>query len=235
MEEIDLKELINFFWTKKWLIILVTAICVVAGGIYEMFFKVPKYTSATTLVLAMSGSDKDGENSITTTDITINSKLVSTYSEMVKSKDVIRTVIENLKIDENEEELRKNVNVSSVENTELIKIAVTHAKPTYAAIIANEMAEVFSKKVNEIYKINNIYVLDKAEIEDKPSNINYTEDIFIFAFIGLVMSIGYICILYMFDTTVKTADDIEKICNVPVLATIPIIDSFDKELGGRKK
>ena len=154
---------------------------------------------------------------------------------MVKSKDVIRTVINNLKIEEDEEELRKNVNVTSVEDTELIKIAVTHKNPRYAARIANEMAKVFSEKVNQIYKINNVYILDEAEIEDEPSNINYIKDTAIFAFVGLVLSVGYIFILNLMDTTVKTAEDIEKTCNIPVLATIPNIDNFDKEVGGNRR
>lgn len=236
MEEIDLKEVFSIFWNKKWIIFLVVAIFIAVGLAYEMKFKTPKYTSSTTLVLAMSSSEKDKtENAITTTDITLNSKLVSTYSEMVKSKDVIRTVINNLKIEEDEEELRKNVNVTSVEDTELIKIAVTHKNPRYAARIANEMAKVFSEKVNQIYKINNVYILDEAEIEDEPSNINYIKDTAIFAFVGLVLSVGYIFILNLMDTTVKTAEDIEKTCNIPVLATIPNIDNFDKEVGGTRR
>ena len=236
MEEIDLKEVFSIFWNKKWIIFLVVAIFIAVGLAYEMKFKTPKYTSSTTLVLAMSSSEKDKtENAITTTDITLNSKLVSTYSEMVKSKDVIRTVINNLKIEEDEEELRKNVNVTSVEDTELIKIAVTHKNPRYAARIANEMAKVFSEKVNQIYKINNVYILDEAEIEDEPSNINYIKDTAIFAFVGLLLSVGYIFILNLMDTTVKTAEDIEKTCNIPVLATIPNIDNFDKEVGGNRR
>ena len=236
MEEIDIKEIFSIFWNKRWIIILTVTLFIVLGCVYEFKFKTPKYTSSTTLVLAMSNSEKDQtENAITTTDITLNSKLVSTYSEMVKSKDVIRTVINNLKIEEDEEELKKNVNVTSVEDTELIKIAVTHKNPRYAARIANEMAKVFSEKVNEIYKINNVYILDEAEIEDKPSNINYVKDALVFAFAGLILSGGYIFILNMLDTTVKTAEDIEKTCNIPVLATIPNIDNFDKEVGGTRR
>ncbi len=236
MEEIDLKEIFSIFWNKKWILFLVVAIFIAAGLAYEMKFKTPKYTSSTTLVLAMSNTENDKtENAITTTDITLNSKLVSTYSEMVKSKEVVRTVINNLKIEEDEEELRKNVNVTSVEDTELIKIAVTHKNPRYAAKIANEMAKVFSEKVNQIYKINNVYILDEAEIEDEPSNINYVKDTAIFAFAGLVLSAGYIFILNLLDTTVKTAEDIEKTCNIPVLATIPNIDNFDKEVGGARR
>ena len=233
MEEIDLKELFDIFWSKKFLIFIVVAAFIILGLIYEIAIKTPVYTSSTTLVLAMSDTNKD-ENSITTTDITINSKLVSTYSEIVKSKNVLRKVIENLQIDEDEENIRKNVTVTSVQDTEVIKISVTHKNAAYSAKIANEIGKVFSEKVNEIYNINNVYVLDDAEIQDEPSNINYVKDIVIFALAGFVLVAGYVFLLNMLDTTVKTVEDIEKTCGVSVLATIPVIENFDKELGGRK-
>lgn len=235
MEEIDLKELFSIFWNKRIQILLVVIIFIIIGAIYTIGFKTPKYSSYTTLVLAMSESTADKtSNSITATDVTLNAKLVSTYSELVKSKKVLREVLANLDINENEEVLKKNISVTSAEDTEVIKITVTHENAVYASKIANEIAKVFSKKVNEIYNINNIYIVDEAEVSDSPSNINYIKDIILFAFIGLVLSIAYIFVLNMLDTTVKTTEEIEKAYGIPVLISIPLIDSFEFEKGGKK-
>ena len=57
----------------------------------------------------------------------------------------------------------------------------------------------------------------------------------VFAVIGIILAFGYILIANMLDTTVKTSEEIEKICKIPVLAVIPIIHNFDKEVGGRRK
>ena len=103
MEEIDLKELLSLFWSKKTQIILIILIFMLLGVIYTIGFVTPKYTS-TTLLLATSGSSADKTNTITTTDVTLNSKLVSTYSALVQSKSVLRQVISNLGINESEEE-----------------------------------------------------------------------------------------------------------------------------------
>ncbi|MEI3402222.1 MAG: hypothetical protein V8R51_07970 [Clostridia bacterium] len=46
-----------------------------------------------------SSADNTGTGSITTSDVTLNSKLVSTYSKLVGSKKVIREVISNLSLD----------------------------------------------------------------------------------------------------------------------------------------
>ena len=101
MEEIDLKEIFSIFWKKKVEIILIIAIFAVLGYIYTTVFTTPMYTSSTTLVLAGTNDETaEGEqDSITTTDLTLNSKLVSTYSQLVKSNKVVRQVISNLGID----------------------------------------------------------------------------------------------------------------------------------------
>ncbi len=235
MEEIDLKELFNIFWNKKWLIILVTLIFGIAGVVYTLGFKTPVYSAKTTLVLATSKSQEDaGVNSITTTDLTLNSKLVGTYSKLAKSNKVVRKVLSTLNLEEDEERIRNNISVTSEEDTDVIRITVTHENAAYSAKIANEVAKEFSKVVNEIYKIDNVYLVDEAEIPDRPSNVHHKKDVALFAFVGLAISAAYVFILNMLDTTVKTSEDIEKEFGLPVLVTIPQIDSFENEKGGKK-
>ena len=235
MEEIDLKELLSLFWSKKTQIILIILIFMLLGVIYTIGFVTPKYSSSTTLVLA-SNNNQTTANTITATDITVNSKLVSTYSEIVKSKNIIRQVISNLGMKLDEDSLRKNVTVSSVKDTELIEITVTNENPSYSAKIANEIAKVFTAKVKEIYNIENIQIVDEAEVETTPSNINHPKDVMIFTFIGVVVACGYVLIANMLDTTIKTAEEVERIFKMPVIATIPLY-SFDpaKNKGGKKR
>ncbi len=237
MEELDLKELFQIFWNKKIQIILIVAIFMVIGVIYSIGFVTPMYESYTTLLLVKGESEGTQQtttsDSITTTDLTLNSKLVSTYRELIRSKDVLRQVISNLNINVNEDDIRNNITVTSVEETELIEITVQNEDPTYAAKIANEIAKVFTEKVAEIYKINNVHIIDEAEIENTPSNINHVKDVVIFAFIGLVIAVAYVLIANMLDTTIKTAEDVEKLFKVPVLANIPLYN-FENGKGGKK-
>ena len=142
MEELDLKELFNMFWTRKVHIILITLIFMVVGIIYSYVFVSPVYMSYTTLVLATSEDNSKGDT-ITTSDITINNNLVSTYSEIIKSKTVLKEVINNLGINKSEEQLKSNVSVSAVKSTQVIQINVTDSNPTQAKMIADEIAKVF--------------------------------------------------------------------------------------------
>lgn len=236
MEEIDLKELLSLFWSKKTQIILIVLIFMLIGVIYTVGFVTPKYTSSTTLLLATSENSTDKSSTITTTDVTLNSKLVSTYSALVQSKSVLRQVISNLGIKISEDELKNNITVTQEKDTEIIKISVSNTNANTAEKVANEVAKVFTEKIQEIYKINNVQIVDTAEIETEPSNINHPKDVMIFTFIGIVVAAGYVLIMNMLDTTVKTAEEVEKELKIPVLATIPLY-SFEpaKNKGGKKR
>ena len=238
MEELDLKEIFNLFWNKKLQIILIVAVFMIMGVVYTLGFVKPVYKSSTTLVLAKIENSKNstGDDTITTSDITLNSKLVSTYSELVKSKKVIRKVISNLGMQLGEEDIRRNITVSSVKDTELIEITVTNRDPSLAARIANETAKVFIENVTEMYSISNVHIVDEAEVASSPSNIHRVRDVIIFAFGGLVLAVIYVLLLNMLDTTVKSDEDIEKLLDIPVLASVPLYDfEVTEEKGGKRK
>ena len=236
MEELDLKELLQVFWEKKLQIILITAIFMVIGVIYSLGFVTPKYESTSTLLLATnSSSDTSNKETITATDITLNSNLVSTYTVLVKSDKVIRTVISNLAIDADEEDIRDNVSVSAVDDSEVIKIRVLNEDPVLAAKITNEMTKVFIENVKQYYGIENVHIVDEAEVAQEPSNINHTRDVIIFAFVGIVIASMYVLIANMLDTTIKSSEDIEKIAGITVLATIPIYETALEEKGKNKR
>ena len=230
MEEIDLKEIFIMFWNKRVQLLLIVAAFFIIGFVYTMGFVTPKYTSSTTLVLAQINSEKTTD-AITASDITLNSKLVSTYSELIKSKKVLREVISNLGINVKEETLRNGITVNAVKNTELIKITVTNKNAEVSAKVANEIAKVFEKQVAEIYNINNVHVVDEAEVATAPSNINHTKDILMFIAIGIVVAVAYVFILNMLDTTIKSVEEVEKLLDLPVIASIPM---WVFEKGGKK-
>ena len=249
MEELDLKEILKIFFDKKILIIVVMLLCAILGGVYSYYLNTPKFKASTTLVLTKTESDIDGKlttESITQTDVTLNQKLVSTYSKIIKSRSVLSTVVANLEglniiegltgvevekiekeleeredeLREKEERLKKNITVTAVEDSSVIEVSVIDENPEYAAQVANEIAKVFTDKVTEMYKINNVYTLDVAEVPSSPYNVNHKKYIAIAAVAGLVLACGYIFVLNMFDTTAKNKEEIEKVVGAPVLVSL---------------
>ncbi len=219
MEEINLKEMFDYFLSKKLYIILITIVCILTGFVYFRFFKVPMYKSYTTILLT-KGSDV---NQITSNDITLNKNLVDTYREIIKSRKVINKVINNLNIDYNFESLSKEISVSSINDTEIIKISVSDRDSKIAMDVANETANVFNSEVVKLYNIQNIGIVDEAVEEESPYNINMLKTLLISFFIGIILSFGVVFILFYFDTTIKSIEEVERKLELPVIGEVPTV------------
>ena len=115
---------------------------------------------------------------------------------------------------------RKSIEVTSITNTEIIKITVSDTDKKLAAKIANETAEVFSKEIPELYSISNVNILDTAEEASSPSNISVMKQSAIFLIAGLVLGCAIVFVIYYFDRTVKTTEQVELKIGLPILGTI---------------
>ena len=223
MEDINLQDLLKYYVNKILIIILITIFCGLLGSIYSLFVQKPMYKSTTTLLLAnISEIDSGSSQSITTNDITLNQKLISTYREIMKSIRVLRQVKENLHLDYEIEDLKKMITVSAVNDTEIISVTVKNSDPEMAMKIANEVADTFCDEIVKIYQIKNVNVIDLAEVDDTPYNINLFKQIVIYILIGLVLSSAIVFVMYYFDTTIKTKEEIEEKLGLPVLGIIPL-------------
>ena len=227
MEEINLKELIDYIKARVVLILFILLFVVVLGSTYSLFFKTPKYRSATTLVLVSDNGEASTQT--TQTDVNLNKSLVPTYSEIIKTDAVMKQVIKNLALDYTPAYLKSNVTVSTVNNTEIIKVVVTDPDKSLAADIANEIVKVFSNQIKSIYKLQNVSQIDVAAEAGSPYNINIVKDLVIYILIGLVLSFGLVFVIFYFDTTVKSSDEIENKLGLPVMGVIPKVKKDKKK------
>lgn len=229
MEELDLKDLINMFWEKKIAIILITLVFMILGIFYSISNNTTLYSSSTSLVLAMYGNNVNTSTNLTEEEVMANSKLVPTFSELIKSSNIVRQVISNLGIEMDEGYLKSHITVTDVEDTEVIKITVSTEDAETSAKVANEIAKVFIEWVKEVYKLENIHVVDVAEASNEPLSINYKKYIIVFTFIGMVISVAYVFIVNMYDTTIKKPEDIEEEFDTHALSTIPLNKTKEKK------
>lgn len=229
MEEINIKDFFNYL--KKYILIIcgVVVIFVIGVFIYDKSIKKPLYTTYTTIILTKS-NEAQTSTTITQNDILLNQKLVETYTKIIKSKLVLDQVISETGITYTAEELGQNVAVEAYENTEMLKISVTDSDPELSASIANSIAQVFSGEVAKIYQMNNISVIDIAQVPEEVSNNTLTRDFFIALFISIFGSIGVIFIIYYFDDSIKLTDDLEEEIGMPVIAKV-----FKSDIGSKNR
>ncbi len=240
-EELDLLELFYVFWKKKIWLIIAMIWGAAMGVVYTRYMVEPKYSSSVTLILSKPTTEvatdiyNTPEGGITQSDIILNQNLISTYREIMESRRVSKAVIEKLSLNMSYAEFKKCINVSSVKDTDVIKLSITTTEPELSAKIATEMINVFSEEVVKIYNIKNVSIIDEAEVNRNPVNVNYTKNAVIFAMVLFILTALVIFLIYYFDNTIKSKDEIEKLLEVPVLAVIPMIDGQKEEKNNVKE
>lgn len=222
MEEIELRELFYIVWKRIWIILLITVLCLVTSGIVSFFVLEDEYSTSTTL---MVGKPKDYNEDMNYQDILLNQKLVSTYSEIAKSRIVLNEVVETLELEMSSGALSGKINVSLVRDTEIIKISVNDNDPELAARIANVTASIFKKHVSRIMKIDNVQVIDKAVVPVSPVKPRPMLNIAIAGVLGGMLSVFIVFILEYLDNTIKTPEEVEKYLELPVIGMIPHTES----------
>lgn len=227
MEEIDLKELFEYVKNKLGLIIVITVGICLLGCIYGLVFQKPMYKSYTTVILGSNATSSS--QTITQTDITINRNLVDTYAQIVTSRRVLDQVINELNLDISYESLKSKISVSAVNNTEIIKINAEDKDAIKAKNIANITANYFKKEIVDLYNMNNVNILDEAIQEKNPYNINIAKQIIVYFMIGLILAIGIVFVVFYFDRTIKSAEQVEQKIKLPILGSV---EEYQK--GGKK-
>ena len=223
MEEIDIKEFINYY--KKYIIHIVVVCALLALVMlgYNVTVKKPVYTTSATIVLVKD--ETSNTDTINQNDLIVN----GTYSHIIKSKLVLNQVLNNLKLSYTYNQLYNEVLVKPVDDTEILRITVTDKNPSVAADIANEVSEVFTKEVTKIYNLNNVSTIDKAVVPDEPSNKKLLRDLLLAILVGFVGTSGVIFVIYYFDDTLRNTDTIETDIDMPIVAKV-FKDSSKKDL-----
>ena len=217
METIDIKEMYNYFKSRISIIIMITVIAAIIGGFYGLFLQTPKFQSTTSVILK---NDTSQGSNLTYNDVTVNKNLVSTYSEIVKSKKILNKVIKNLGLDYSYQELYNMIGVTAVADTEIIKITVTDTNKNNAKVIADEAANVFVEEIPELYNISNVSILDTAEVAEHPYNVNLKKQLALYVMVGLVLGFGTVFLIYYFDRSVKSREQIETKLGLPILGEV---------------
>ncbi len=227
MEEINLKELFDYLKERILVITIIVLAVLVVGCVYSIFLKTPMYKSQTSFVL-VSDDGTAGGGSYSQAEANLNKNLVATYSDLVKSDRVIDKVIKNLSLSYSVNGLKSRVTVTNTTNTEIIKINVEDSDRALAAAIANEIIKVFGEEIKEIYRLQNVSIVDKAKEAESAYNVNLVKDIVIYLLVGLVIACGSIFVVFYFDTSIKSADEIEKKLGLPVFGIVPKVRYKEK-------
>lgn len=218
MEEFNILEFLRYYWNKIVFVVLFTMIGLIMSIVYTLKIQVPVYEAKTSLVLVNNSQEN---STITQTDITINKNLLSTYREIIQSRRILNKVIAALGLEIDYDNLKSSVKVKSAENTEIIIISVYNEDANLSRDIANCIAEVFEGEITEIYNIENVSIIDEASVNESPYNVHILRQFVMGTGAGFLLSSLIIAVMFYFDDTVKSEEEIEKDLKVPILGSVP--------------
>ena len=198
-EEIDLIDMVKYFWSKKILIILAACMLVILDIKYTKFLIIPEYMATATFILTKDDLETEA-------DVYAYAKLQDRYFAIVNSRNVLDKVITNLKIDDIEdiEKFKEdNIKITHSPTNFLIQVTVTLDDAKKATDLANEIVKVSIEEIKNVYKDEDVKILDVAQENWKPVNVEWITNIVKFVIIGEIVICGYILIRYIFVQPMK--------------------------------
>lgn len=128
-----------------------------------------------------------------------------------------------------EEGLRKIIdgyynNLKSVPEKELELAKLTRDKKVTEEIYTMLMNKFQEARIAEAQNVSYIRVIDPAKTPNSPIRPRKMLNLIIGIILGTSFGVGLVLVMGFLDNSVKSVEDIEKLSNLSVLATIPIIN-----------
>ena len=228
--EIDVGRIFLAIMDRVWLVILVAVLCtaIVFGGTY--YFVTPQYQSSAMFYVNNNAfSVGDASLSISNGDLVTSRGLVDSYIVILKTRETLNEVIDYAGLDLSYEQLSGMISAADVDKTEIFRVTVTDPDPQEAEKIANAIAYILPKRISNIIDGTSAKIVDWAVVPAGPSSPDYTKNALIGFLVGFLLMVGVIVLKEMFNTTIRSEDDIEQVCPHPVLATVPDMRSVSKK------
>ncbi len=225
-EVIDLVEILYAIRQHLLEVILVTVVAAIIGFAASKFLMTPQYNSSAMMIV---NTRQDVTSNVTSDQINSATKLVSTYSIIIKSDTVLQQVIENLGLGMTYSELNSRVSVQAVDDTQVMKITVSSTSPEWAQTVCDEILAVSPDIIKEAVEAGSVKVISKASLNPNPVSPNVKKNTALGAAVGLVLALGIIVLQVILDNKINTEEDVTKYLDMTVLGVIPMYDQ-----GGKK-
>lgn len=224
-EVIDLTEILSAVRQHLLELIFVTLVAALVGFTASKFLMNPKYDSSALMIV---NTRQDVNANVTSDQINSATKLVSTYSIIIKSDTVLQQVIDNLGLNLTYAMLNKRVTVAAVDDTQVMKITVQSDSPEWARQVCEQIITVAPDVIKEAVEAGSVKVISNPSLATEPVSPNIMKNTMLAAAVGFVLVIGIIVLQVLLDNKINTEEDVTKYLDMTVLGVIPQYDQGGK-------
>ena len=224
-ETIDLLELLGVVRRHIVALLLTTVLAAAAGFAVSKFLMTPQYQASALMIV---NTRQDTTANVTSDQLNSASKLVSTYSIIVKSDTVLNQVIANLGLNMSYETLAGKVGVAAVDDTQVMEITVTDANPDGARQVCEQITQVAPDAILTAVEAGSVKVISAASVDPDPVSPNVMRNTAIAGVLGLVVCLGVLFLQVLLDNKINTEDDVTKHLGLTVIGVIPNYENGGK-------
>ena len=220
----ELRDIVKLLRTH-WAALVVLTLLGGAVGMGVSARTAPTYTATTTVyVSAQAGASVTDLNQ----GASYIARQMTSYAEVARSPWVLEPVIERLGLDDRASSLRGDVRADvRGGDTQLISVEVTRGDPDEAAVIADEVAAELSTAISTLSPAREdgspsvvVTVVSPAVAPSSPTAPNEQRNLALGLAAGLVLGLGWAGLRSTLDPRVRTLDDVRRVVDLPVLATV---------------
>ena len=229
-KQINLSAILGIFRRNIIPLILVTAVFAAGFFVYSRYFITKKY-EASAMIIVNNASEK---NVVNANDLHAAQSLADVYSIIIKSDPVLQPAIKKAGISATPDSLKKFITVTTVNDTQIIKISMTHSDANYAKKVIAAIVEVAPAIIKDKVEAGSVNKVSDARITNNgaPVSPNNVKNAMVGAIIGFLLTLAIVLIKEFSNNTFKTEDDVSKILGIPLLGAIPLVDTkeFNKNV-----
>ncbi|MBO2944226.1 lipopolysaccharide biosynthesis protein [Paenibacillus sp. F411] len=217
----ELKEYFRVI-TRKWWIPVITVFCCLAlVYVYTTFYDKPVYEASADLIVNQPAGADAGESLVNPNSINTNLMLINTYRQIMTSEAITKYVSQqHPELGLSPQELSSKVTINTMKDTQVINLSARDASYERAAVIVNAVSQVFIERVSTIMNVDNVSILNEANLNASPDPVNNRAVIlYLFAaMLGLVLGYGILFLISYLDDSITSEQEIEQVLGLTVLA-----------------
>lgn len=204
------------------LIIISTLTVTLVAAIITFFFISPQY-EATTKVFIGKENFKNVSSDYTNEEITLYQRLLKTYSEIFKTKNLMSKAISNVGEDVTVEEAMSKSSAVLISDTQILKLKYVSDSKEESYNMIYGLTEEFMKLSKTLYPNGNVYIIQQPIIPVNPIGPNKVMNILIGLILGLAIGIGIVLFKEFMNNSFNSKDEIEETLDILCLGMIPNI------------
>ncbi len=206
---------------KRWIMIVsITLIATIISVVLSFFVIKPQYEASTKVFI---GKDESENQAYSQNDVLMYQKLMKTYSEAIKTKDLVSRALKSTSLNKEPNEVLKKITVVTVADTQILQIKYKSESPKEAKTVIEKVSDEFIKTSKELVPNGNIKIIEAVDLPENPVSPNKKMNIAIAFLLGLILGVGLTFLLEFLDNTFKNKDQLEREFEIPVIGSIPII------------